>query len=216
MYSAGSGMGKIDHDFHIPLMDTPFLMKESPKKMYQSGGYLKTDRKKEQAFKSKYINKNKKIKIGIAYHGTKESILTNRDISVKKFLPLFELKGVEFYSFQADKYAEELKQLDKNIKIKDLGKHFKDFEDTACAINSMDLIVSTDNVVMNLAGALGVKTYGLFNVFSESRWYKTEGEDVGWYKSVRPFRAKTFNDWDNLMTDVKQAIIEDFKLSELN
>ena len=122
------------------------------------------------------------------------------------------MKGIDFYSFQSDEYAKELSELSKDITIYDLGKEFKNFEDTACAMTCMDLIISTDNVVMNLAGALGIKTYCLFNVFSESRWYKTEGNDVGWYKSVKPFRAKTFNDWDNLMLEVKNQLVKDFNL----
>ena len=131
---------------------------------------------------------------------------------ISKFLPIFQMKGVEFYSFQADEYSEQLKEVDKSIKIYNLAKHFKDFEDTACAMKCMDLIISTDNVVMNLAGALGVKTYGLFNVFTESRWYKTTGDDIGWYKSVKPFQAKTFNDWTNLIKEVKSSIEKDFDL----
>jgi len=210
MYSTGKGMGKIPHDFHIPLMDTPYLMKESPDKMLEAGGYLSADKDKIEKFRQKYIKKNRKIKVGLAYHGTKESILTYRDISIKKFLPILEMKGVEFYSFQSDEYAKELQELSSGIKIYDLGKEFKDFEDTACAMSCMDLVISTDNVVMNLAGALGVKTYCLFNVFSESRWYKTDGDDIGWYKSVKPFRAKTFNDWDNLILDVKKQMLSDF------
>ena len=212
MYSGGQGMGKIPHDYHIPLMDTPYLTKESPQKMTQASGCLSADKETVKEFKEKYISKNKKIKIGLAYHGTKESILTYRDISVKKFLPILKMDGVECYSFQSDKYAKELEELDKDIKIIDLGKVFKNFEDTACAMNCMDVIISTDNVVMNLAGALGIKTYGIFNVYTESRWYKTEGEDIGWYKSVRPFRAKTFNDWDNVISDIKEALIKDFGL----
>lgn len=212
MYSAGTGMSKIPHDFHIPLMDTPYLMKESVNKMNHSSGYLQTNKEKINEYKKQYISENNKIKIGLAYHGTKESIVTYRDISVKEFIPILKMKNVECYSFQADAYAQELYELDKNLIIIDLGKTFNNFEDTACAIECMDVIISTDNVVMNLAGALGKKTYGLFNVYTESRWYKTEGNDIGWYKSVRPFRARTFNDWQNVIKDVQQALIEDFNL----
>lgn len=212
MYSKGQGMGKIPHDYHIPLLDTPYLFEEMPDKMYEAGGYLKADPKKVKEFKKEYITDNKKIKIGLAYHGTKDSLLTYRDISVKKFLPLLKLNNIEFYSLQSDEYAKELQELDNTIEITDLGKVFKNFEDTACAMNCMDLIISTDNVVMNLAGALGIKTYALFNKFTESRWYTVDGEDIGWYKSVKPFHAKTFNDWDNLLIEVKDAVIKDFNL----
>lgn len=212
MYSKGDGMSLIPHDYHIPIMDLPYLMKASPYKMVGYEGYLKVDKQKIEKFRKKYINDNKLLKIGLSFHGTKESILTYRDVAVKYFLPLLTMEGVEFYSLQADKYADELKTLDKNIHIVNLGKKFKNFEDTACAMNCMDLIISTDNVVMNLGGALGLKTYGLFNVYTESRWYNVEGDDIGWYKSVKPFHAKTFNDWEGVITQVKQEIKKNFKL----
>lgn len=210
MYSKGSGMSKIPHDYHIPIADTPYLFKESPDKMYSAKGYLSVKPEKVEAFRQKYINKNDKIKVGLAYHGTKDSILTYRDIPVNAFIPLLKMDNLEFYSFQSDVYAKELETLDPKIKINDLGKVFKNFEDTACAMNCMDLVISSDNVVMNLAGALGVKTYGMFNVYTESRWYKTDGEDIGWYKSVKPFKAKTFNDWEGVVKEIKEEIIKEF------
>lgn len=212
MYSNGKGMGKIPHDYHIPLMDTPFLFDESPEKMKEANGYLMADSDKIEEFRKKYIKPSGNLKIGLAYHGTKQSILTYRDISIKKFMPILKMKGIDFYSFQSDEYAKELSDLSNDINIYDLGKEFKNFEDTACAMNCMDLIITTDNVVMNLAGALGLKTFCLFNVYSESRWYRTKGADIGWYKSVKPFQAKTFNDWDNLMLEVKSQIEKDFHL----
>ena len=77
-----------------------------------------------------------------------------------------------------------------------LGKTFKNWEDTACAMKCMDVMVTTDNGVMNLAGALGVKTFGLFNTIVEWRWFKTEGEDIAWYKSIKPFQCPTSKAWD--------------------
>lgn len=214
MFSTGNGMIRIPHDYQIPLADTPYLFKESPDKMLHSEGYLKADPEKIEAFRKKYIKKNNKIKIGIAYHGTDHSIQTYRDIQVKKFMPLFKMKDLEFYSFQVDAYSKEVDRLDKSLKVHNLKPYLKTFEDTACAMNCMDLIISTDNVVMNLAGALGLKTYGIFNIYPEGRWFKTEGKDVGWYKSVRPFKAKTFNDWNNVIKDIQSAIIKDFNLKK--
>ena len=206
MYTGASGMSKIPHDYHIPMMDLPYLFEESPDKMLEAGGYLSADKEKVEEFKKKYINSNDKIKIGLSYHGTKQSNSTYRDIKVKEFLPLFRLENVEFYSFQADEYAEELEGLPNDVEVKNLGKIFRNFEDTACAIECMDCVITTDNVVMNLAGAMGKKTFGLFNVFSECRWYKTEGENIGWYKSVKPLRAKNYNEWTPLIKTLKNEI----------
>lgn len=86
-----------------------------------------------------------------------------------------------------------------------LGRTFKNWEDTACAMKNMDLMVTTDNGVMNLAGALGVKTFGLFNRIVEWRWFKTEGDDIAWYKSIKPFQAPTAGAWEVPV----QAVLEE-------
>jgi ADP-heptose:LPS heptosyltransferase len=85
-------------------------------------------------------------------------------------------------------------------------ENFKDFYDTACAIKNMDLVISTDNVILNLAGALGVKTIGLFNKYTNYRWYKLKGNDTGWYKSVRPIRAKVQDDWEQVFEDLLNVL----------
>ena len=70
----------------------------------------------------------------------------------------------------------------------------------------MDLMVTTDNGVMNLAGALGVKTFGLFNRITEWRWFKTEGDDIAWYKSIKPFRNPTSGAWDVSVAKVLEEV----------
>ena len=70
----------------------------------------------------------------------------------------------------------------------------------------MDLIVSTDNVILNLAGALGVDTIALFNKETNYRWYQTEGENVGWYKSVKPLQAKKQNCWENVFFELVNLV----------
>ena len=72
----------------------------------------------------------------------------------------------------------------------------------------MDLMVTTDNGVMNLAGALGIKTFGLFNRIVEWRWFKVDGDDVGWYKTIRPFQTPTSGAWEVPVGEVMKEIDE--------
>ena len=144
------------------------------------------------------MQKNNKIKIGIAYSGDKKSNYNDRNINLNKFNVLFGLKNAEFYFLQ--------KQTVKNSKFINLGKYFKDFTDTASAICCMDIVISTDNVILNLAGALGKKTIALFNKETNYRWYKTTGKNVGWYNSVKPIQAEKQNDWDGVLLKVVNEI----------
>lgn len=186
----------INYDYYIPMMDLPIVCETRPDTIPKSGGYLKAPKAKITAYKKKYINDNDKIKIGIAYEGTLASKETDRDIPLSYLYPLMKLPDVEVYSFQVDDLTRQMDMIPDDAQLIRLGSTFSNWEDTACAMNCMDLIVTTDNGVMNLAGALGIKTFGLFNRIVEWRWFKTQGEDIAWYKSIKPFQCPTSGAWE--------------------
>lgn len=200
-----SELDKINYDYYIPMMDLPIVCETQPDSIPRPEGFLKVGKAKINAYKKLHINDNDKLKIGIAYEGTLASKETDRDIPLEFLYPLMRMPEVEVYSFQVDDLSRQMDRVPQDCKLIRLGKTFKNWEDTACAMNCMDLMVTTDNGVMNLAGALGIKTFGLFNTITEWRWFKTEGEDIAWYKSIKPFQCPTSKDWG---TPMKQVIDE--------
>lgn len=196
----------INYDYWIPMMDLPIVCETQPDSIPKARGYLKVPKAKINAYKKEYINDNDKIKIGIAYEGTLASKETNRDIPLSYLYPLMKLPDVEVYSFQVDDLTRQMDMIPEDTNLIRLGKTFKSWEDTACAMNCMDLIVTTDNGVMNLAGALGIKTFGIFNKIVEWRWFKTEGEDIAWYKSIKPFQCPTSGEWETPVKNILEEI----------
>ena len=184
------------YDYWIPLMDLPIVCETSPETIPRAEGYLKVPQSKIKAYRDQFISNSNKLKIGIAYEGTMASKETNRDIPLEYLYPLMRLPDVEVYSFQVDDLSRQMDRIPPDANLIRLGKTFKSWEDTACAMNCMDLIITTDNGVMNLAGALGIKTFGIFNKITEWRWFKTEGEDIAWYKSIKPFICPTSDAWE--------------------
>lgn len=197
---------KLNYDLWIPLMDLPIVCETQPDNIPKPEGYLKVPKEKIEEYRQKYINNNNKLKIGIAYEGTLASKETDRDIPLEFLYPLMRLPDVEVYSFQVDDLSRQMDRIPEDTNLIRLGKTFKNWEDTACAMNCMDLMVTTDNGVMNLAGALGIKTFGLFNTITEWRWFKTKGEDIAWYKSIKPFQAPTSKAWDVPMAQVIEEV----------
>ena len=195
----------INFDYYIPMMDLPIVCETKPSTIPKAGGYLKVPKSKINAYKKEFINDNDKIKIGIAYEGTLASNETDRDIPLRFLYPLMQLPDVEVYSFQVDDLTRQMDMVPPEAQLIRLGRTFKNWEDTACAMNCMDFMVTTDNGVMNLAGALGIKTFGLFNRIVEWRWFKTEGNDIAWYKSIKPFQCPTSGEWE---VPIKQVLEE--------
>lgn len=186
---------------HMPMMDLPYPLGVDscfipyPDKYLQEKNQLEID--------------NNVYKIGIAYSGDVSANYGGRDIELKEFFPLAKIDGVQLYSFQVGETAKVLNDLPTDINIVDLGKGFDTFLDTANALASMDLFVTTDNVLLNLAGALGVKTFGIFNKYPNYRWFDLSGNDVVWYKSVKPFQCVTENDWTEVMKRVISVVKSD-------
>ena len=196
----------IEYDYWIPMMDLPIVCETQYNTIPHAEGYLKVPRAKINAYRKEHINDNDKIKIGIAYEGTLASKETDRDIPLSYLYPLMKLPDVEVYSFQVDDLTHQMDMIPADAQLIRLGRTFKNWEDTACAMNCMDFMVTTDNGVMNLAGALGIKTFGIFNRIVEWRWFKTEGNDIAWYKSIKPFQCPTSGEWNIPVDKVMEEI----------
>lgn len=142
-------------------------------------------------FKNNYLLNDKNFKIGLSLSGEKSANYNDRDIEISKIYSLLkDIPDVSFYNLQRDDTIYE--------GITSLGKNFENFTQSAGAVKNMDLIISTDNVILNLAGALGVDTIGLFNKETNYRWFKTQGENVGWYQSVKPIQAQRQHHWNEV------------------
>ena len=86
-----------------------------------------------------------------------------------------------------------------------LKDYINDFSDTAALLMNMDLIITIDSSVAHLAGALGIKTYILLPKTAEWRWFYDEEKTI-WYNSVRIFRQKESNNWDEVIERVYNEI----------
>lgn len=193
----------LNFDYYIPSTDILKILEVNRNTLYVNTDFIKLNPKKVDKYKQLYFDNNK-LKIGLSCFGSNVN-------SKERNLPLEELRvfdninNAEFYILNKEFDNKYLPQNTKN-KFVNLGKIFDNFEDTAIAIKNCDLIISTDNCILNLAGVLGKKTYGIFNWRPEFRWFDLTGEDVVWYKSVQPFVNEKMNDWENTIEKIVDVI----------
>lgn len=194
----------INFDYHIPLMSLPLALNLNKTNIPNKGKYLFADENKTKEFKNKLFNNNK-FKIGINYKGSLRGLNT-RNVPLEELLPLTKINNVQVYSLQFDEPDETFK--DKNII--NLAPYIKTFDDTASLTDNMDLMITADNSTMNLSGALGKKTFCLFNMIPEFRWFDLKGNDVKWYSFVKPYQCKKQSEWkpviEKMVEDIKNMI----------
>ena len=198
IYPDSTNIKELEYDVHMALIDVPYVLGITSEEIPVPEGYLSVDDEKVTEYRQKNIIQSDNYKVGIAYSGNKFANYNERDIGLEKLKTLLSLNGFDFYSFViGDENCENLIPL---------GQTFENFTDTACALKNMDFVITTDNVILNLSGALGVKTYGLFNRYPNFRWFKLTGEDVGWYKSVKPYQTEDNDYWTDVIIKIRNEL----------
>ena len=202
--SSKTNFSELNYDYHMALLDVCRVLNTSCDNLPLSQGYLNVEEGLVSDFAQKHIIPNKNLKIGIAYHGNKQANYNGRDVDFSRFQRLFDIDGVDFYSFSMEKEEDN--------RVNYLFDSLKDFTQTACALKNMDLVITTDNVILNLSGALGVETIGLYNKHPNYRWFKLNGDNVGWYCSVKPMQVEENDCWTELFEDIKNIIVTKTKV----
>lgn len=200
----------IEYDYQIPLMELFTIFKITDKSIPLKDKYLSVSEEKISKFGKANIKENK-FNIGIAFCGKEDYAGDNRDIPADIITELADIPNVQLYSLQVNN-NQDLIKCERYKKIVDFQKILNNFETTAAAIENMDLIVTTDNVILNLSAALGKKTFGIFNYYTDYRWFKLEENDSGWYNSIKVYQNKRYDDWKTtfktIYSDVEELVLK--------
>ena len=201
----------LNFDTHISLMSLPLLLKiNAADDIPFKDKYLKANPEKVAKYKEKYFNTDD-FKIGLVWQCKniyrRDSLRSVHDISL--LYPIIRIPGVKVYSIQKGLGEAQLKNLPEDIEIEDLGGTFKDFTDTAAAIENLDLMISVDTSVAHLSGALGKETLLLLDYTSEWRWQLDRTDSI-WYDKVRLFRQKRLNNWQDAINEAFEFIIQKY------
>jgi len=150
------------------------------------------------------------LKVGLAWAGNPDFQGDHyRSASINIFAPLSGLPGVTFVGLQKGAGAKEALCPPEGLPYVWIGDRFASFEDTAAAIDNLDLVISTDTSIVHLAAALGKPVWLLLSRRSpDFRWVEFGHPNV-WYPNVRTFRQETDDDWLGLLrASVRPALAE--------
>ena len=115
------------------------------------------------------------LRVGIYWSDDSRQTLTFAD-----FEPILNVPGCSFYCLRHTSRCMGKDFLD-------LGSRCHDLADLAAAIESLDLVITTDSHVAHLAGIAGKPTWVLCSPLSSWIW-GCEEDEVQWYPTVRLFR----------------------------
>lgn len=149
------------------------------------------------------------LKVGVVFKGapTHENDAARSLPSLSYLDPLFALPDVEFYLMQKGQgEAEAAEYAARLVNVRDLGPQLRSFGDTANVLNALDMLVSVDTSVANLAGAMGRPVWLMLPMLGDWRWHLYR-DDSPWYPTARLFWERG-GGWPEVVERIRLALIE--------
>ena len=185
-------------DFEISAGSLPQQFRRDTAAFPKHAGYLKVDTVRQIFWRDSGLLADARIRIGMAWRGgTLRNRQYLRSLNLPDLLPVLQTPDCAFISLQHGDYAEEMHTLRERQGIDLRMPQFNiatDLDELAAMISALDLVITVDNTIANLAGALGVPVWVLLPFSAEWR-YGLNAEIMPWYPSARLFRQIRPRDW---------------------
>jgi len=188
-------------DARLPYTSLPLALGRFDDAMVPSQPYLRPDPAKVKAWKDRTAGQTPLI--GLAWRGRESPRF--RSVPLAQLVPLLRT-GASFLALQKDIKEEERRFLSLFPNVVDGSERIADFDDTAAAIASTELVISIDTAVAHLAGALGQPCWVMLKKASDWRW-KASGPKTVWYPSLHLFRQQRFLDWSDVIEKLRLALL---------
>lgn len=197
-------------DGHLPLRSVPFVLGLDERQIPAEVPYLAADPARVEAWAARLPPGE--LRIGIAGQDNPGGdIDSGRSIPLAALAPIARIPGVRLVSLEKHDDAAPLAELPPGMEVAALGPEFEagpdGFLDTAAVMLNLDLVITADNMIAHLAGALGRPVWVLLKQVPDWRWL-IRRPDSPWYPTARLFRQRRPGDWDELVGRVAAALAE--------
>ena len=198
------------YDFQIS-MGSVIKYFRNNKRSFKKGKeeYIKANKIKTLNYRDKLYkySKSKRL-IGISWK-SKSRAHKYRSISLEKFIMGIYIPNTCFVNLQYGDTKDEINNIKKkygiNIYTLEEVDTFNDLDNLASLINACDMVVSIENLIFALAGALGVESKILLR--PDCTWYNGDIDLKSyWFKNQSFYRQSSSGAWEEALNQIKKEI----------
>lgn len=176
-------------------------------------GWLKADAAKTAAFRHAYQARWPGSRlVGVSWKSSRTMEGgADKGVRLADFAPVFSVPATAFVNLQYGKVEDDIAA----VRAAGLGDVFidpdvdsmNDIDTLFAQIAALDLVVSTSNTTVHIAGALGTPCLLLLPKVRPILWYwGYRGESTPWYPSLTLMRNRAEDTWDELLKDVARRV----------
>jgi tetratricopeptide (TPR) repeat protein len=152
------------------------------------------------------LGSSRKPRIGLVWAGAPSRPNSpTRNATLAAFEPLGRVGDARFISLQLGPQVDELLAPPPGLAIETCLDAHSTIDETVALMHELDLVITVDTMIANLAGALGLSAWVVLSYAPDWRWL-SEGETTPWYPTLRLFRQARPRDWRELLQRVAAAL----------
>ena len=200
-------------DYHMPMGSLPRLFRSDIKDFDRTAhGYLKADKLRVDILRREMGLEDKRV-IGISWKSIRSLTTSKKSMMLKDFGMMFKGIDVVLLNLQYGDVQEEIDEFTQATGIEILQcesvDNREDLDGLAALIELCDLVVSTSNITIHLAGALGKETWVLLP-YVANFWWLLDRTDSIWYPALSLYRQKTLDDWGGVLSNINKDLKKKF------
>lgn len=193
-------------DRQIAIGSLPRLLRRSAADFPAHSGYLQPDVARVAAWRHRLGSAGART-VGLSWRGgTRKTRAGLRSLELADFLSFANTPRCRFVCLQRGDCTQEIEMArSAGMEILCWPEALDDLDECAALIAALDLVISVDNTVVHLAGALGRPCWTLLTHVPDWR-YGLQGEVMPWYPSLRLFRQPESRDWAPVIAAVAREL----------
>ena len=200
---------EVESDYHLPMGSVPGLIRDDISDFDRTvTGYLKADPQRVEALR-KELGLDGKVVIGISWKSFESLDHTKKSIQLRDMERIFTGLDIVLVNLQYGDIDEEIREFKEATGIDVLQcasvDNREDLDGLAALIEVCDLVVSTTNVTVHMAGALAKETWVLLP-YVANFWWLLERTDSVWYPSSTLYRQPALKDWDSVYASIRKDL----------
>ena len=194
----------------IPLLSLPRYLKIRPENPIISEPYISSTDQLTKKWKN-ILSTEKRPIVAINWQGNpnmEKRSYQGRSIPLEQFSYLTNNNEIKLLSLQKGFGSEQLDHCSFRKKFVQCQPQIDstwDFLENAAIIENCDLVITCDTSIAHLAGGIGKKVWLLLKDIPYWTW-GLKGESTFWYPSMRLFRQKERQNWQEVMQRVSNEL----------
>ena len=206
-------INEAEYDFHIPIGSLPKMLNFHPEHIkghHKSYLNVENDKIKELA---KTVRNSDKRTVGLSWKSIGSSYGETKNLTLTDMIENLSSDEIEFVNLQYGNISSDYKRLNdaqkKQFNLIDKIDKRNDLEGLSALIKCCDAIVTTSNVTVHLASALGVECHLILHQNHDWKWHENLPHSY-WYPKCKIYRYSSGDELNLFFENIRHNVLNTY------